>query len=67
MAAPTTTRERVEAYVLACYDHGFEPSPDEVAAGLVDEDVAAGEYEGCSTDLDLAYTEYLARAEAVTR
>lgn len=42
-------------------EHGEPPNEvdaTEIAMYLVDEDVAAGEYEGCSDVLELAYIEY---------
>jgi hypothetical protein len=33
-----------------------------VGMALVDEDVSSGKYEGCSTDLELAFAQYEARA-----
>ncbi len=35
------------------------------AAALCDEEVAAGEYAGCSTDLEIAFTQYEADAERI--
>lgn len=40
-------------------------APYEVAMALVDQDVAAGEYEGCSTDLEMASEQYERRAATV--
>jgi hypothetical protein len=57
-----TPRDRVEQEILEAFDNDYEPSPDEVAAALVDADVSQGEYEGCSTDLEIAFTEYEALA-----
>jgi hypothetical protein len=57
-----SARARVEENVLACFGLDYEPDADEVARSLVDEDVAAGEYEGCSSELELAYIEYEALA-----
>ena len=36
-----------------------------VAEALVDSDVASGKYEGCSSELEMAFCEYEARAERV--
>jgi hypothetical protein len=36
-----------------------------VAETQVDADVARGEYEGCSSELEMAFTEYEARAKAI--
>jgi hypothetical protein len=63
----TTTRERIRG-VLGAYkeqprEHGVLPDAWEIAMELVDEDVSAGEYEGCSPELDLAASEYLAAAQ----
>lgn len=38
-------------------------TPEDVAAAAVDADVAAGEYEGCSSDLEIAYDDYRAQAQ----
>lgn len=63
----TPTRARVEAFVLGAFDEGYMPTADEVAAVLCDEDVAAGEYEGCSSELELAYIEFEQVAREVLR
>lgn len=60
-------RERVEAEILEAFDNDYEPAPDEVARDLVDQDVAAGDYEGCSSDLEIAYVEYEALAREALR
>jgi hypothetical protein len=49
--------------ILDLLAEGFEPT--DIAMHLVDRDVAAGHYEGCSTDLELAYGDYLAQAETI--
>jgi hypothetical protein len=54
--------ERVERVILAAFADDHEPSPSEVAMELCDEDVANGDYEGCSGELDLAASEYMALA-----
>lgn len=56
----TTTTDRIMQVWLAS---DGQASRDDVAAELIDQDVAAGEYEGCSTELELAYSEYVAAAE----
>ena len=38
-------------------------APQDIAAHLADEEVSAGEYEGCSSALEIAYSENLARIE----
>jgi hypothetical protein len=58
-----TVRERIAAALLEVPD----AQPDEVAAWLTDEDVASGEYDGCSVDLELAFTEYLEVARELVR
>jgi hypothetical protein len=47
-------------------DHSYL-EPDDVAMTLIDEDVSKGEYEGCSTELELAFCEYMAAAERLRR
>lgn len=61
MPAPTTTytdKMILDAY-LAC------GNTTDVAMSMIDFDVSHGEYEGCSTELELAYPEHLARVERV--
>ena len=55
-----TTSERIEAAWLAS---GGLADASELAMELIAQDVAAGEYEGCSSELELAYSEYVAAAE----
>lgn len=69
-----SSRERVEENIArqraAFRDHmnpTYEPSTQDVAMDLVDEDVAAGLYAACSTELDLAADEYMALAEEALR
>jgi hypothetical protein len=57
------TRQRVEAEILRCFDVGFEPDAWAVAEKLADEDVAAGEYEGGTYELEMAFEEYRNEAE----
>ncbi len=58
--------ERIETAALAYLEAtGSLPSPSDLAMVLVEEDVAAGLYEGCSNELDLAASEYMAHAERV--
>lgn len=57
-----TDQEREDAILEALAD-GFPPS--EVAMFLTDRDVAAGEYDGCSSDLEMAYSDYVAQAERI--
>jgi len=45
---------------------GRFPSPSDVAMALVEEDVERGEYEGCSTELEIAASGYLAIAERIS-
>jgi hypothetical protein len=40
-------------------------TPSEVAMALIDQDVSSGEYEGCSTDMELADIEYRRHAANV--
>lgn len=47
--------------ILDLLTEGF--SPEEIAAHLVDLDVSRGEYEGCSSDLELAHADYVAQAQ----
>ena len=35
----------------------------DIATSLVEEDVERGDYEGCSTELEIAYSDYFAQAE----
>lgn len=55
--------ERVEAAILASFDKDWEPRAESIAEQLVDEDVSSGEYEGCSTELEMAFQEYETLAE----
>ncbi len=51
----------IEAFVKKLVDEDFGSDADiarAVAEHYVDEECAAGVYEGCSTDLELAYFEY---------
>ncbi len=41
-------------------------SAEDIAASMVDYEVARGEYEGCSTELELAYIAHLDRIRAIT-
>jgi len=41
-------------------------SPVDIAAHLVDRDVANGEYEGCSSELEMAHDEYRRQAESLS-
>ena len=43
-------------------EHDTVPAPGEVAEVLVDAECSAGLYEGCSSDLELAYADYTAQA-----
>jgi hypothetical protein len=52
------TPQRVEESILRCFEADFNPTPDMVAEDLVDQDVSNGLYEGCSTELELAYQEF---------
>jgi len=54
--------DRVEETILEMFGRDYEPDEYAVAEKMVDEDVAGGEYEGCSMELEMAYEEY--RAEA---
>lgn len=56
------SRERVEEFILASFAEDYEPDPSDVAMALCEEDVARGDYEGCSSELDLAASEYIALA-----
>lgn len=60
-----TPRERVEAAILACFDDNYEPAAREAAEVLVDEDVAAGLYEGCSSELEGWFCNFERIAEGV--
>lgn len=63
---PDPEQKRVERAVRQYEETvGRSPSPTEIAEALTDEDVANGEYEGCSTELELAASDYIARAERV--
>lgn len=53
-----TPLERIHLLI----DRGFIHA-HEIATCMVERDVANGEYEGCSPELDMAYTEYLRLAE----
>lgn len=64
-----TPQERVEQAIsrdrAAFRSHeqpNYEPSPADIALDLCDEDVSEGRYEGCSSELDLAASEYMALA-----
>lgn len=54
---------RVQEVWMDYADAGIDLDADDVARELVDQDVAAGLYEGCSTELESCYTEYLAVAK----
>jgi hypothetical protein len=56
-------RERVEEVLAAFSDCACDARG--VAEILIDEDVSSGDYEGCSTELELAFTEYERIAEDV--
>lgn len=56
-------KTRVENAVLACFDKGWMPDAWSIAETLVDEDVAAGEYEGCSVELEMEFDEFRRLAE----
>jgi hypothetical protein len=66
---PTTydsTEQRVEQAALAYLETaGQLPSAFDLAMALTEEDVVNGEYEGCSPELDLAASDYIAAAERV--
>lgn len=59
------TRTRIEAVILDSFANDFEPAPRDVAEALVDEDVAAGLYAGCSDELEMCFMEYERAASAV--
>ena len=46
-------------------DHDVDLSAEDIAMAMIDQDVSRGEYEGCSTELELAFTEYVSMAKAV--
>jgi len=41
------------------------PDPWAVAEALVDEEVSRGEYEGCSTELEMQFSWYKSEAERI--
>lgn len=56
-----TTKERIEAVIADWPEtetRSVQVGADEIARVLVDQDVAAGQYEGCSSELESAYTDY---------
>lgn len=57
--------ERIEACILELIDEGVEEHelPELVAHSLVDEDVAAGEYAGCTPELEAWFCDYKAGAQ----
>lgn len=52
--------QRIEKKILELIDLDFTERqiPALVADALVDRDVSSGEYEGCSSELEIAYTTY---------
>ncbi len=58
-------RERIEKEILDAFANDYEPHPREIAEVLVDGDVAAGLYEGCSSELEACFVEYARLAAAV--
>jgi hypothetical protein len=59
----TDTTQRINKLLA---EHGEPPGEidaTEIAMTLIDEDVAEGLYEGCSDELDLAASEYIAAAQ----
>jgi hypothetical protein len=56
------THGRVAEAIRRCRDDGFEPDPRGIAELLVDEDVARGDYDGCSSDLESWFIEFEAEA-----
>ncbi len=65
MAITATTRGRIEAIQLEGTTRGLNYEAEDIAHVLIDEDVAAGEYEGCSSELELAWCEYVGIAHEV--
>lgn len=61
------TRIRIEEKILDYRAYGVEPTPHDVAMELIDDDVSRGEYEGCSSELELAASEYIAIAEKILK
>ena len=55
---PHPDQRRAEKIVLEAFEQDVEISADQVADVMVDQDVSKGEYEGCSTELEMAYAEY---------
>jgi hypothetical protein len=60
-------RERVETVILKAFEENYEIGPDVVAEVLVDEDVSNGQYEGCSSELEMWFCEYERQAEWMLR
>lgn len=66
MTTQMTTQERVKRVLSECAVLGlFDPYA--VAEHLCDQDVVNGEYEGCSSELELAFMEYEREAAALLR
>ena len=40
-------------------------APHDIASSMVDHDVASKEYEGCSSEMEMAYNDYLRRVERI--
>lgn len=56
-------RDRSDDVILGYLAEGW--SPMDIAMFLTEDDVSAGEYDGCSFELDLAASEYAGRAERI--
>ncbi len=51
------TPDQVDEMILDDLAEGFDP--EDIATSFVDADVAAGEYDGCSSEMELAHTQYM--------
>jgi hypothetical protein len=57
-----STASRVAAAIRACRHEHFTPDPRGIAELLVDQDVARGDYDGCTSELESWFIEFEAEA-----
>jgi hypothetical protein len=62
MTTPTLYRPTDDAIIDALAD-GVDAQ--DVVAAMIDADVAAGDYDGCSSDLEIAHADYTARVDRI--
>lgn len=58
-------KERINEILATQAEPPYDLSAQDIAMELVDQDVSAGEYEGCSSELEMAYEHYMNVVQAM--